>query len=154
MFRVATWTNTIRPNATIQLTIIELVIGKPKRRVISTALCVRPCSSCSGAAGDKPPGSGTLWLATALADVTEATSAGARAANVKSALRPTNETKNTSAHLVFSLRRIPASYAARVGASPRLNISIIGMFTREFESTTSSSTFTNTVLGVTIAPEF
>ena len=48
MFRVATWAKTIRPKATIQVTTIELVIGKPNGRAISMALCERPCSAASG----------------------------------------------------------------------------------------------------------
>ena len=42
--RVATWAKTIRPIATIHVTTIEFVIGKPKGRAISTAFCGRPCS--------------------------------------------------------------------------------------------------------------
>ena len=45
MFRVATCANTMRPKATIQLTTMELVMGKPNGRAISTALADRPCSS-------------------------------------------------------------------------------------------------------------
>src|SRR5262249_23578808 len=37
----------IRPKAAIQLTIIELVIGKPNTRPISTAFCGRPRSAGS-----------------------------------------------------------------------------------------------------------
>ena len=37
MSRVATRAKMINPTATIQLTTIELVIGKPKGRAISTA---------------------------------------------------------------------------------------------------------------------
>jgi hypothetical protein len=44
MRRVATCTKTMRPNATIQLTAIELVIGKPNGRPISTAFLGKPCS--------------------------------------------------------------------------------------------------------------
>ena len=41
MFRVATWAKTMSPIVTIQVTTIELVIGKPNGRAISTALCER-----------------------------------------------------------------------------------------------------------------
>src|SRR5271154_3319464 len=44
----------MRPSATIQLTAIELVTGKPKGLAISTALCERPCSSGSGLAEGRP----------------------------------------------------------------------------------------------------
>ena len=39
MFRVATCAKTMSPMATIQVTTIELVTGKPNGRAISTALC-------------------------------------------------------------------------------------------------------------------
>src|SRR5208283_2532010 len=38
----------MRPTATIQVTTIEFVIGKPNGLAISTAFCERPGSSCSG----------------------------------------------------------------------------------------------------------
>ena len=44
MCRVATWAKMMSPIVTIQVTIIELVTGKPNGRAISTALCERPCS--------------------------------------------------------------------------------------------------------------
>src|SRR5215467_10561433 len=40
----------MRLTATIQLTTIELVIGKPNGLAISTAFCVGPCSASSGVA--------------------------------------------------------------------------------------------------------
>ena len=43
--RVAICAKTIRPTATIHVTTIELVIGKPNGRPISTAFCGRPCST-------------------------------------------------------------------------------------------------------------
>src|SRR6476659_2594894 len=43
--RIANWAKTIKPMATTQLTIMELVIGKLKGRAISTALVESPCSS-------------------------------------------------------------------------------------------------------------
>ena len=46
MRRVERWANTIRPAATIQVTTIEFVIGKPNGLAISTAFCDRPC--CAG----------------------------------------------------------------------------------------------------------
>ena len=46
MRRVESWANTIRPTATIQVTTIEFVIGKPNGLAISTAFCDRPC--CAG----------------------------------------------------------------------------------------------------------
>src|SRR5690242_6811349 len=45
--RVAALAKTIRPAASIQVTNMELVIGKPKGRAISTACCERPCSTFS-----------------------------------------------------------------------------------------------------------
>ena len=50
MRRVASCAKTIRPTATIQVTTIELVIGKPNGRAISTAFCDRPCSAGAWAA--------------------------------------------------------------------------------------------------------
>src|SRR5262249_684528 len=47
IFLVATCANTIKPAATIQLTIIELVIGKLNGRAISTAFVERPWLSAS-----------------------------------------------------------------------------------------------------------
>ena len=44
MVRVALWAKTISPTATIHVTTMELVIGKPNGRAISTAFCDRPCS--------------------------------------------------------------------------------------------------------------
>jgi len=44
MPRVATRANTIKPAATIQVTTIELVIGKPSGLAISTACCGSPRS--------------------------------------------------------------------------------------------------------------
>ena len=46
IFRVATCAKTMRPTATIQVTTIEFVIGKPNGLPISTAFCDRPC--CAG----------------------------------------------------------------------------------------------------------
>ena len=37
----------IRPSATIQVTIMEFVTGKPKGRAISTAFCDKPCSAAA-----------------------------------------------------------------------------------------------------------
>ena len=46
ILRVATWANTIRPTATIQVTTIELVIGsRPSLFSTGTAACGNPCSS-------------------------------------------------------------------------------------------------------------
>ena len=54
MFRVANCAKTIRPTATIQLTTIELVIGKLKGWAISTALAERPCSSPATTPSEAP----------------------------------------------------------------------------------------------------
>src|SRR5258706_6456328 len=48
IFRVASWANTIRPTATIQLTNMEFVIGKLKGRAISTGFADKPCACGSG----------------------------------------------------------------------------------------------------------
>ena len=69
MSRVATRAKMINPAATIQLTTIELVIGKPKGRAISTAFLDRPCSSGSAIAAGKLPCSAFPWPATSFADV-------------------------------------------------------------------------------------
>src|SRR5260221_2108368 len=53
MLRVAIWAKTIRPSATIQVTTMELVIGNPKGRAISTALWGKPFSACASAAGEE-----------------------------------------------------------------------------------------------------
>src|SRR5436189_1414644 len=67
MRRVARRAKTISPRATIQLTTIELVIGNPLTRPISTAFCENACSTvsdvvsgftCSGAFVDV---AGTVW---------------------------------------------------------------------------------------------
>src|SRR4030095_706953 len=47
MCRVATWAKTMRPSATIQVTTIELVTGRPNGRAISTALCESRWCSCA-----------------------------------------------------------------------------------------------------------
>ena len=44
MVRVAVWAKRMSATATIHVTTIELVIGKPNGRAISTAFCDRPCS--------------------------------------------------------------------------------------------------------------
>src|SRR5262249_52836628 len=49
MCLVANWAKAMRPMATIQLTIIELVMGKPRGLAISTAFCAGPVSDNSGA---------------------------------------------------------------------------------------------------------
>src|SRR6516164_7313335 len=89
----------IKPRATIQLTIMELVIGKPKTRVISTAFCDRVCSSRSGVAAGWGACSELPCAATALAGVAEARAGGAPAANAEPALRPTNTARKTSTDL-------------------------------------------------------
>src|SRR5215470_2521035 len=48
MLRVASWAKTMSPTATIQLAIMEFVIGKPSGRAISTAFWVGPVSGCFG----------------------------------------------------------------------------------------------------------
>src|SRR5438876_5760182 len=45
MVRVAIWAKRMRPTATIHMRTMELVIGNPNGRAISTAFCDRPCSS-------------------------------------------------------------------------------------------------------------
>src|SRR5215831_6991080 len=55
MFRVATQAKMIRPKATIQVTTMELVIGKPNGRAISTACGGSPCASLAALAPNKPP---------------------------------------------------------------------------------------------------
>jgi len=52
MLRVASCAKAISPKAAIQLTCIELVIGKPKTRPISPAFRDRPCSSGAAADGE------------------------------------------------------------------------------------------------------
>src|SRR5262245_26523922 len=100
MRRVATWAKMIRLRATTQLTTIELLIGKPNRRPISTAFCDGPCSTCPGIAVG-PPGSATL------AGVVETPSDLAPAANVEPALRPRNAAiKSSVTHRACSLSRI------------------------------------------------
>ena len=47
MLRVAMRAQTISTRATAQVTIIEFVIGNPKRRTTSAAFREIPCSSCS-----------------------------------------------------------------------------------------------------------
>ena len=47
MLRVARRANTINASATTQQMIIEFVIGNPKIRTTSDALCEMPCSSVS-----------------------------------------------------------------------------------------------------------
>src|SRR6516225_6695849 len=93
----------IKPRATIQLTIMELVIGKPKTRVISTAFGDRVCSSRSGVAAGWGACSELPCAATALAGVAEARAGGAPAANAEPALRPTNTARKTSINPAFSL---------------------------------------------------
>src|SRR5207247_10653638 len=51
MVRVALWAKTISPTATIHVTTMELVIGKPNGRAISTAFCDRPCSMLQSGTG-------------------------------------------------------------------------------------------------------
>src|SRR4030095_16782596 len=90
------------PTATIQLTTMELVSGKPKGRAISTAFCDRPCSS-SGTTGRRSFCPGLPWLATPLAEAAETTSDETSTANVKTGLKPTQSTaRNTLANLVVS----------------------------------------------------
>ncbi len=55
MSRVTKRLKTISPAATIQLTTIEFVMGKPKGRAISTACCGRPRSSDSAVAAGRLP---------------------------------------------------------------------------------------------------
>src|SRR3974377_236178 len=47
MFRVAMRAQTVSARATAHVTIIEFVIGNPKRRTTSAAFREIPCSSCS-----------------------------------------------------------------------------------------------------------
>src|SRR4051794_27145802 len=47
MLRVATCAKRMRPSATIHVTTIELVIGKPNGRAISTVCCGSDSSLCS-----------------------------------------------------------------------------------------------------------
>jgi hypothetical protein len=63
----------INPAATIQLTTIELVIGKPRGLAISTAFLDRPCSSGSAVAAGKLPCCALPWPATSLADAEDPT---------------------------------------------------------------------------------
>ena len=79
----------IKPSATIQETTIELVIGKPKGRAISTAICDRPCCSAE-MTGRRSFCSELPWLATPLADVPGTTSDEPFTANVKPELKPAN----------------------------------------------------------------
>jgi hypothetical protein len=85
MSRVAAWANTISPIATTQLTSMELVIGKPKGRAISTALADKPCSAGFEFGSDE------LALCTASSELTDA------AWSVRSAatLQPQLTTENT-----------------------------------------------------------
>jgi hypothetical protein len=96
----------IKPTATSQLTTIELVIGKPKGRAISTAFWGRPCSSISGIAAGKLPCSAFPWPATSFADVTDSACAASFRANVKSASKlKSKAAKSSSANLICSLSR-------------------------------------------------
>ena len=69
--RVAKRAKMTNPAATIQVTTIELVIGKPRGRAISTAFLDRPCSSGSTTAEGTLPCSAFLWPAPSFADVAD-----------------------------------------------------------------------------------
>src|SRR5215813_1962144 len=80
----------MRPTATIQLTTIELVIGKPKGLAISTAFCDGPCSTCwSGTAGPR-------FCSRALAEITEAFCDSAFTAKAQSASEHMNAAVQSS----------------------------------------------------------
>src|SRR5262249_33933568 len=64
MLRVATRAKMIRPKATIQVTTMELVMGKPNGRAISTACCDSRCSSFAGPAPNKGPAPVSVNVAT------------------------------------------------------------------------------------------
>src|SRR5262245_22535605 len=102
----------MRPRATIQLTTIEFVMGKPKGLAISTAFCVGPCSASSVAAAAAlacPP----VW-----ADVAEAPPTSALTANAQRAVTHMKmAVKSSDASFVFNLSRASAAGSAR-GDSP------------------------------------
>src|SRR6266850_13905 len=86
------------PIATIQLTTMELVMGKPNGLAISTAFCDGPCSSCSGVVADGEA------EATALAATCEPLLDCVFTANAQSAPRHMETAVMTSAiSLVFKL---------------------------------------------------
>src|SRR4249920_181053 len=92
MLRVATRANAISPSATTQVTIIELVIGNPNGRAISTAFWEIACSSgFAGAAGPADcvcswPAVGREPADTVAADNSDRTNAGlAKAARTRTA---------------------------------------------------------------------
>ena len=106
MSRVASRAKMINPTATIQLTTIELVIGKPKGRAISTAFCDSACSSVGAIASGKLPCSAFPWPSTSFADVADPACAASFRANVKSASRLKSKVaKSSSANLISSLSR-------------------------------------------------
>src|SRR5215467_7273359 len=100
----------IRPTATIQLTTIELVTGKPKGLAISAAFCDGPCSTCSSCVA------GAGLCSRILAEITEASCEFAFAAKVQST--PTHMKKAVQSSvisLVFNLDK----------ASPRVRFKVI-----------------------------
>ena len=108
MFRVATRVKMINPAVTIQVTTMELVIGKPKGRAISPAFLDRPCSSGSTMAAGKRPCSAFPWPATLFADVADPTWASSFRANVKSAPGIMNKAaKSSSGNPVFRPFHLP-----------------------------------------------
>src|SRR6266478_7949625 len=78
----------MRATATIQLTTIELVMGKPNGLAISTAFCERPGSSCSAPAGVDPGGSVVLDdMVESLVNFASATDAHVAPTNMNTKLR-------------------------------------------------------------------
>src|SRR6266576_3874496 len=74
ILRVASCANMIRHKATIQLTIMEFVIGNPRKLVISSAFCERPCSSFTEAPAAKLSCSELSLRTPPLSGVADATS--------------------------------------------------------------------------------
>src|SRR5262249_34749640 len=94
----------MRPRATIQLTTIEFVMGKPNGLAISTAFCVGPCSASSVLAAstlDDVP----VWADVVVAFPWPALTANAPrlARNMKIAVR------SSDAKLAFNLGRASAA---------------------------------------------
>jgi hypothetical protein len=118
MFLVAIWANRINPTATIQLTTIELVMGKLKGRAISTDLVDRPCSV--GALG---------WVPAVNADGTGVTGDLTVADQVEIALMVMNAaTKKRVTMAVFSLIGDCPRFEVKRGTMPDPGMSVIDVW--------------------------
>src|SRR6266849_7898682 len=109
----------IRHTATSQLTTMELVIGNPKMVITSSAFGDKPCSSCLGAARDRPACSGLRAVVTALLDAPSVTPDCAPSPSFEQTVKPRSiAARIRAANLVFVFRRFPVARA--VGKSAYL----------------------------------